>query len=125
MTKPYTAQGISRVCVCLCYKGGEGGRKKKPNFALRNLRTFPKVITFLAYFQILKNTLLSALCPSVCLSVCNATTFHGVDRLGRFMVRSIAYDPRIRTTKGIFFWTGPGPNGRGLKSNSLCISYRK
>jgi hypothetical protein len=49
------------------------------------------------------------------LSVGLTTTFHGVDRLGRFMVRSIAYDPRTRTMEG-FFWTGPGPGGRGLKS---------
>ncbi len=38
------------------------------------------------------------------------------------MARVIAYDPRTRTTEGIF-WTGPGPGGRGLKSNFLCISY--
>ncbi len=57
---------------------------------------------FLAYFQILKKYAIVrtlSVCPSV-----DATTFHGVDRLGRFMVRSITYDPRIRMTKGFFFW---------------------
>ncbi len=53
--------------------------------------------------------LLSALCPSVCPSVGRATTnLHGVNRLGRFMARLIAYDPKIRTME-IFFldrsWT--------------------
>ncbi len=42
--------------------------------------------------------ILSARCPSVL-----ATTFHGVDRLGRFMGRSIAYGLRTLTKEGIFF----------------------
>jgi hypothetical protein len=61
----------------------------------------------------------SSVCPSV-----DATTFHGVSRLGRFMARSIAYDPRTRTTEGIFFLTGPGPGGRGLKSKFRKFSYK-
>jgi hypothetical protein len=39
------------------------------------------------------------------------------------MAQSKAYDPRTRTTKGIFF-IGPGPDGRGLKSKFHTFSYK-
>ncbi len=44
---------------------------------------------------------MSALCPCVRPSV-NATTFHGVAQLVRFITQSIAYDPRTLTKEGIF-----------------------
>ncbi len=58
----------------------------------------------------------------LCLSVRNATTFHEVVQLERLMARSIAYYQKYEPRKE-FFWTGPGPDGRGLKSNFHCISY--
>jgi hypothetical protein len=56
-----------------------------------------------SFFSVFSNFEKIRYCPHFVrlLSVRNATTFH--DRLGPFMVRSIAYDPRIRMTKGIFF----------------------
>jgi hypothetical protein len=73
---------------------------------------------FLAYFQILKKYAIVRT-----LSVCNATTFHGVDRSCSFMAQSIAYDPRAWTKEGIFFKTDPSPHGRGPKSKFHTFSY--
>ncbi len=53
-----------------------------------------------------------------------ATIFHGVDRSCPFMAQSKACDPRTRTKEGIFFWTGPGPHCRGLKSIFHIFSYK-
>ncbi len=73
---------------------------------------------FLVYF--LEYAIVRTL--SVRLPVCNVTTFHGVNRLRRFMVRSIAYGPRTRTKEGIFFWNGPGPGGRGqIPLYCVCV----
>jgi hypothetical protein len=88
-----------------------------------NKKIFRKIFTFLAYFLEYAIVRTSSVCLSVCLYVGRATTFHGVARLGRFMARSIAYDPRAQKTEGIF-WTGPGPGGRGLKSKFRIFSYK-
>ncbi len=63
---------------------------------------------FVAYFLEYAIVRTSSVRPSVCLSV-DASTLHRVDRLGRFMARSIAYGPRTLTKEGFFLrqsWTG-------------------
>jgi hypothetical protein len=50
-------------------------------------------------------------------------TFDGVGRLGSFMARSIAYDPRTLIPKGFFFGPVLAPRGGGgLKSFFPCVS---
>jgi hypothetical protein len=73
---------------------------------------------FLAYFQILKNTLLSAFCPYVRPSVDDSTP-QGIDRYRSFSAQSIAYGPKACTKKGIFCRTRPGPSGDILVKISL------
>ncbi len=102
---------------------------KSDHHALQNLNSNPTAnfsefynnlpstlnIIFLAYF--LEYAIVRT--SSVCLFVCRTTTFHGVDRLGRFMARSIAYGPRTQTTEGFFFGPVLDPMGGVWSPNSV------
>ncbi len=75
-------------------------------------------IVFLAYFLEYAIVRTLSVRPCVRESV-DATTFHGVDRLRRFMARSIAYGPRTQTTEGIFFGPVLDPMGGVWSPNSV------
>ncbi len=84
------------LITILLWKFEEFKKQRIGNSRIGNCRKW----TVFSNFE--KNTLLSAHFPSVCMSVCNATIFHRVDRLGRFIAQSIAYDPRTWTKEGNF-----------------------
>ncbi len=52
------------------------------------------------------------LCPRFIRPSVIAITFDGVGRLGSFMARSIAYDPRTSVTEGFFLGPVLAPRGR-------------
>ncbi len=87
---------------------------------LINLVLFSLSAFLLSFFSVFSNFEKIRYCPRfVCPSVRRATTFYGVDWLGSFMARSIAYDPRAWTKEGIFFGPILAPVGGVWSPNSI------